>query len=114
MVTGMATSRIRATMDRVAQTWSDPTDEQLFDLISELNLSHQFLIVDRADAPNAEYFMQVRITDDFSRYDIEYRDGGPRAHFRAEVRRDNEFAAHRITAGILAGWARDRSGWPAD
>jgi hypothetical protein len=103
--------RILVRMDRVDQTWSDPSEEQLYDLISELNLSHQFLIFDRVDAPNDMYYMQLRISDDFSQYDIEYRDGGPDAHFTAVVSREKDFIAHDLVAKVVAQWAFDRDGW---
>ncbi|SMC73664.1 DUF2199 domain-containing protein [Kibdelosporangium aridum] len=103
--------RISVRMERVDRTWSDPSEEQLYDLISELNLRHQFLIVDRVDAPNDEYYMQLRISDDFSYYDIEYRDGGPDAHFTAVVSRENEFGAHDLVAQVISLWASGQDGW---
>nr|WP_052477736.1 DUF2199 domain-containing protein [Kibdelosporangium sp. MJ126-NF4]CEL13622.1 hypothetical protein [Kibdelosporangium sp. MJ126-NF4]CTQ99308.1 hypothetical protein [Kibdelosporangium sp. MJ126-NF4] len=103
--------RILVHMERVERAWSDPSEEQLFDLISELDLHSQYLIVERVDAPNDMFYIQVRISDDFSHYDIEYRDGGPDAHFAAVVKRDDEVAAHELVSRIMTQWMFGEDGW---
>lgn len=76
------------------------------------SLSHQFLIVKRLDAPNDQYMMQVLISDDFSTYHIEYREGGSHAHFQAEVDRERDpWVAQDEVAKIFAQWAFERDGW---
>nr|WP_225953253.1 DUF2199 domain-containing protein [Kibdelosporangium phytohabitans] len=69
------------------------------------------MIVDRVGAPNDQYYIQLRISDELDYYDIEYRDGGPESHFTAVVNRDNEFAAHELVSRVIAQWAAGRDGW---
>lgn len=112
MVPGMSEAKLLATMDGLPQTWTDPSEDQLRDFIAELNLRHQFLIVERLDAPNDEYYMQIRISEDLGRFDIEYRDGGADAHFRAEMARENgSFAVYESIGAVLVDWAFERGGW---
>src|SRR5512145_3415676 len=105
----MVTKRIQATMDGVDRAWDDPSEEQIFDLVSELNRRHRFLILDRVGAE--EQYMQVQLSNDLGRYEVEYREGGPRAHYAAMVSRDDEFTAHETVAKVLALWAFEREGW---
>lgn len=98
-------------MEGVEQAWEDPSEEQLFDLISELNLRHQYLIVDRAGAPDDQHYIQLRISDEFDYYDIEYRDGGPETHHTATVTREDEYAAHDLVTKVITQWAFDVDGW---
>ncbi len=107
----MTTIRIRATIDGVDKTWDDPTETQIFDLVSELNRRHRFLILDRVDGGDGERYMQICLSDDLGSYEIEYREGGPEAHFAAAISRDDEFGAHELAAGVLVQWAFGREGW---
>ncbi|WP_143230803.1 DUF2199 domain-containing protein [Actinosynnema sp. ALI-1.44] len=103
--------RILVRVEGMEQAWADPSEEQLFDLISELNLRNQYMIVDRVGAPNDQYYIQLRISDELDFYDIEYRDGSPDTHFTAVVDRDNEFAAQELVSRVITQWAFERDGW---
>ncbi|WP_030674059.1 hypothetical protein [Streptomyces rimosus] len=99
-----------------AETWDgttvdDPSEEKLFDLLSEMNLRHRFVIVDRLDRSRpGQYYMQVYLNDDMS-CQVEYRDGGPARHFRAHVPGPFAHRGHETVASVLTAWAADRPGW---
>ncbi|KOG63838.1 hypothetical protein ADK76_11245 [Streptomyces griseoflavus] len=99
-----------------AETWDGttvdaPSDEKLFDLLSEMNLRHRFVIVDRLDRGQpGQYYMQVYLNDDMS-CQVEYRDGGPAQHFQAHVPGPFDHRGHEVVASVLTAWAADRPGW---
>ncbi|MGQ4384809.1 hypothetical protein [Streptomyces sp. SAS_270] len=99
-----------------AKTWSgdtfeDPSEEALFDLLSEMNLRHRFVIVDRLDRlPMDQHYIQVYLNDDMS-CRVEYREGGADRHFQALVPGPFDMSGHEIVAGVLNDWAHDRPRW---
>ncbi|MGI5346662.1 hypothetical protein ACQEU8_00425 [Streptomyces sp. CA-250714] len=99
-----------------AKTWSgdtfeNPLEDDLFDLLSEMNLRHRFVIVERLDKePAGQHYMQVYLNDDMS-CQVEYREGGPDQHFQALVPGPFEMSGHGTVAVVLKDWARDRPGW---
>ncbi|MFI6008287.1 hypothetical protein ACIBAG_05590 [Streptomyces sp. NPDC051243] len=90
------------------QTYDDPDEETLYDLLSELNLRYRFLIVERPDSP--QHYIQVRLEDDGSCL-VEYRDGGPHAHYQARIPAPYAFHGHDTAAGIVNSWAHDDDQW---
>ncbi len=92
-------------------TWDDPHEDQLYDLLSEMNLLHRFVIVERVDPPlPGEHFIQVHLNDDLSCL-IEYREGGPQAHFQADVAAPFDMYGHDVVADVVKSWARDDGRW---
>jgi hypothetical protein len=102
-------TRLRATTWS-GETWDDPDEDTLYDLLSEMNLVHRFVTVERLDTPEPERFIQVHLNDDMSCL-IEYRDGGPHAHFQARVPAPFEMYGHDLAAEVVKSWARDDGYW---
>ncbi|MFF3275906.1 hypothetical protein ACFYWU_33945 [Streptomyces chrestomyceticus] len=93
------------------QTFDNPTEETLFDLLSEMNLRHRCLTVERLTTePSGQHYMQVRLNDDWSCH-LEYRDGGSEQRFQARVPGPFEMAGHDIAARVLTSWAFGVPGW---
>jgi hypothetical protein len=93
------------------QSWDDPSEDALFDLLSEMNLRHRFVVVERLHtAAPGQHFMQVYLNDDMS-CQVEYREGGPDQHFQAHVPGPFEMVGHETVATVLKNWAFGRPGW---
>lgn len=103
-------TRIRATAWN-GDTWDDPAEDILYDLLSELNLVHRFLVVERTESTDrGQHYIQVYLEDDGSCL-VEYREGGPHAHFQARVPAPFAMHGHDIAAGVVKSWARDDDRW---
>jgi hypothetical protein len=103
-------THIRATAWN-GDTWEDPDEDTLYDLLSELNLLHRFLIIERTDSPDhARYYIQVYLEEDSSCL-VEYREGGPHAHFQARVPAPYAMHGHDIAADVVKSWARGDDRW---
>ncbi|MEU2799437.1 hypothetical protein [Streptomyces sp. NPDC007117] len=94
------------------RTVEEPTEEALHDLLSEMNLSHRFVILERRDLqPVGQHYFQVYLNDDLS-YQVEYREGSADKHYQAHVPRLHEvFGPEEATAELMMDWAHDRQGW---
>lgn len=113
---------IRATDgDRVIDR---PSEEQLHDLLADMNLSCNFVIVERLatdmdpDSNPDAYFIQVALNEEPNRgsYQVEYRDGNSDAHFQAIVLRESEWgrafdSGFDQVVQVVCDWAADRPGW---
>jgi hypothetical protein len=103
-------TRIRVT-DSNGDCWDDPDEDTLYDLLSELNFVHRFLVVERADSPDPEqHYIQAYLDDDHSCL-VEYRDGGPHAHYRARIPAPFAMHGQDIAADIVKSWARGDTHW---
>ncbi|MFF1676065.1 hypothetical protein ACFVYG_08535 [Streptomyces sp. NPDC058256] len=106
----MAEPRLRVT-DAVGESWDDPSDAQIQRLFAGLNLSCPFLTMVRLDVPNdSQHYLQVALNDDLTMV-LEYRDGGPAAHYRAEVPLQAEYGGEEIVVPVLLDWAARRPEW---
>jgi hypothetical protein len=86
------------------QSYDTPSGALLLRLLGELGPGNQYLVVDRLDAANDEYYMQVyREADDA--FTIEYRAGAASRHFETAA------ASLRDAHAVLTGWATDTPGW---
>ena len=84
-------------------TWDDPSEDLLFELLSDLERgSESFFTVQRLAV--AGVYMQVLFQDD-GQYLIEHRDGGASSHFAAVC------ADKRIAHEVLFKWAFELPGW---
>lgn len=94
------------------RTVDDPTEEALCDLLSELNLRHRFVILERLDRePVDQHYMQAYLHDDGS-YQVEYREGGADRHYQAHVPSPHEvFGPQEAIAKVMTDWAHERPGW---
>lgn len=82
----------------------NPTSEDLGTLLGGLTLSNRFVIVERLDAENAEYYMQAYLCDDGA-YRLEYRDGSAAAHFGTSCR------GSRLLGQVFTMWLYRLPGW---
>ncbi|MFI1159097.1 hypothetical protein [Streptomyces sioyaensis] len=88
-----------------------PAAETLYDLLSELNLTLPFLVVERADGRDPEqHYIQAHLAEDGSCL-VEYRDGGPDQHFRTVVAPPYDMKGHDEVAALVTSWARDDGEW---
>jgi hypothetical protein len=100
----MTDPMLRAVLDS-GQTWDDPSEDLLFDLLSDIEAGEEeFMIVERTADETGHTYAQVRRTDD-GLYQVEYRAGGPSRHFQAFTP-DKRLAHSAITA-----WAFELPGW---
>ena len=85
----------------------DPNDELLLTLVRAVDEGYEeFLIVERADDP--QQFVQVAEVandDGIWRLTVEYRDGGPEAHYRSHD------VTPLVIQRIISDWAARRPGW---
>jgi hypothetical protein len=87
------------------QTWDDPSEDLLFDLLSDIEAGEEeFLIVERASDTTGQTYAQVRRTDD-GLYQVEHRDGSPRQHFQAFT------PDKRLAHSLITAWAFELPGW---
>jgi hypothetical protein len=106
----MPMTRVRAT-EAGGRVVDDPSEEQLFDLLADMNLANPFVVVERLDLkPAGQHYMQVYLLDDLS-YQVEYREGHRKAHFQAYVERPPEVVGPGFVVGLIMDWAGDREGW---
>jgi hypothetical protein len=100
----MLLPRLRVT-EADGDCWDDPSEEQLGELITGLDVDRRFLIVERHDRPSLwQHFIQAWFEDDRT-YRVEFRDGGPEAHYQARA------AEPEVVRRVVTAWAFDRAGW---
>ncbi|WP_129840947.1 hypothetical protein [Streptomyces sp. RFCAC02] len=100
------TPRVRA-HEADGTVWDDPSGDRLHDLIADLNLRFDFLIVERLDLePADQHYIQVRLNEDLS-HTVEYREGGPDAHWTADLpHRDDPWGVEPV-ADVVTSWAAE-------
>ncbi|MEV4177710.1 hypothetical protein [Nonomuraea sp. NPDC049709] len=96
-------SEARAFNER-GDTVEGPTSDDLHGLLRGLTASNRFLVVERLDAENNEYYMQAYLRDDGT-YWLEYRNGCADAHFRASCR------TLQVLVQVFAMWLYRLPGW---
>jgi hypothetical protein len=95
---------LRAT-EANGDSWDDPETDKLRELVLGLTAGNRFLVVERHDRTTLwQHYVQVYLNDDGT-YDIEFREGGPHAHFRAKRVKPDE------AADSVLGWSADEGGW---
>jgi hypothetical protein len=111
--------KIRAT-DGV-RVLDDPSEEQLHDLLADMNLSCNIVIVERLGSnPVSDYgdFIQVMLNADpnYGSFLVEYREGGPTAHFQTTVLRESDwdsvldYGFERVV-WVVCDWAAGNQAW---
>ncbi|MEW2162913.1 hypothetical protein AB0912_07920 [Streptomyces sp. NPDC007084] len=109
----MTDVRLRIT-DGFGDIRDDPDATQLEALFAGMNLRSRFLIVERLDGTDdTQTYLQLALNDDLTMV-MEYRDGGPEAHYRAEVPLPAEMGGDEIVMPVLLGWGPRRPGWRGD
>jgi hypothetical protein len=81
----------------------DPSAELIFNFLSELNMRFSYLVVERLDAPNDQYYMQVNLNEDDSCL-LEYRLGCADAHFQTTITGPFAFRGHQHIARVVTAW----------
>ncbi|MGC5022405.1 hypothetical protein [Micromonospora sp. DT47] len=95
---------LRVTMES-GETWDDPSEDLLFELLSDMERGEeQFLVVDRLADATGQTFAQVARTH-AGEYQVEYREGGADHHFQA-FSEDK-----RLVHSVITCWAFDLPGW---
>lgn len=95
---------LRAT-NEAGETWDDPSEDLLFELLAELGPGNSFLIVDRLEPERADHFMQTMMGGDGEPYLLEYREGPKDTH------RSTWIASMRTVHEVLTKWAFEVPGW---
>lgn len=110
--------KIRAT-DGV-RVLDDPSEEQLHDLLADMNLSCNIVIVERlgSNPVACDDFIQVMLNSDpnYGSYLVEYREGGPAAHFQTIVLRDSDWdsildSGFEQVVRVVCDWAAGNHSW---
>ncbi|MGH4032927.1 hypothetical protein ACQB60_28785 [Actinomycetota bacterium Odt1-20B] len=100
--------------DAFGDTWDDPSEKELQRLFAGLNLNRPFLVLEHPDRPNADqHYLQIALNEDLTMV-LEFRDGGPDAHYRAEVPLPAEQGGDGLVTPVLLGYAACRPGWRGD
>jgi hypothetical protein len=106
----VADVRLRVT-DEAGETWDDPSERQIQRLYAGLNLRCRFLVLERLDVPGAgRHYLQIRLNDDLTMV-VEYREGSPDAHYRAEVSVPSDQGGEELVVPVLLDWSAGRAGW---
>jgi hypothetical protein len=95
---------LRAT-NEAGQACDDPSDGQLFDLISVLDDANTFVIVDRLSDPTGNSYAQTMRSIIDGTYLVEYQDGSLDEHYSCDG-----LDCHTAHA-LISGWATDAPGW---
>jgi hypothetical protein len=97
---------LRAT-NEAGDTYDDPSEDLLFELLGELGDGNSFLIVDRLEPGRTEDFIQTVIGADGS-FVLEYREGSKENHHRTKI------DCMRTVHAVMTKWAFDLPGWRDD
>ena len=87
------------------QTWEDPSEDLLFELLSDMERGEeQFFVMDRLADVTGQTFVQVARTD-AGGYQVEYREGDEDRHFQAFTE------DKRTVHSVITSWAFELPGW---
>ncbi|MGK8524913.1 hypothetical protein ACRS6B_26745 [Nocardia asteroides] len=122
VVTRNETTAPKVVVTDAYRTIENPSETQLHDFLADMNSSVPFVIVDRLDGLEpGDYYIQVHLDeqvdpDEGHGYIIEFRDGGPGAHFRATISDDAPWGsafspAFGSVVKTVQDWAVQREGW---
>ena len=103
----MTSDPILRASNEAGDTYEDPSEDLLFDLLTELGEGNSFLIVDRLDPGRTEDFMQTVVGSDRS-FVVEYREGSKENHYGTRI--DSMRTVHEV----MTKWAFDLPGWKGE
>ena len=89
---------------KYGRVFNDPSLEQIFTLVCGLGPGNPYLVIDRLDQPDGDYYAQA-LHDGDGIWVVEYRDGGRNRHFQALA------TGPGVVSQILAGWVLQLPGW---
>lgn len=95
---------LRAT-NEAGETYDDPSEGRLRDLIEALGAENSFLIVERLEPGRAGHFMQTVMGPEGAPWILEYREGAQETHHSTSLE------SSRAVHDVLTGWAFDLPGW---
>jgi hypothetical protein len=98
----LSTSHVRLTT-AAGEVVYDPSAEQIFDYLSELNMRFSHLIVERLDEANDQYYMQVNLNNDGSCL-AECRLGSADDHFQVTIIGPFAYRGHQHVANVVTAW----------
>jgi hypothetical protein len=82
----------------------NPSLELLRRLVFGLGPGNPYLVIDRLDAPDGDYYAQALHRPDGT-WIVEYRDGGRNRHYQADA------SGPGVVYQLLAGWTLELPGW---
>jgi hypothetical protein len=88
--------------NEAGESYDDPSEDVLFELLRELGEDNSFLIVDRLDRPDS--FMQT-VRDGSGTFVVEYREGSKESHYATTI------DSMRETHKVMTAWASELPGW---
>ncbi len=95
---------LRAT-NEAGETYDDPSEGLLLDLISVLDDENTFLIVERRSDPTGNSYAQTLRSIIDGTYLVEYQDGSLDNHYACDG------VDYRTAHTLIVGWAFDVPGW---
>lgn len=98
------TAPVLRAINEAGDSYDDPSEDLLYDLLAELDADNRYVIVEQLDAPNDQYYVQALRTED-GPWVVEYRQGDLHSHRTAES--TDMRTVHRI----LTGWAFRLPSW---
>jgi hypothetical protein len=99
----MSDPQLRA-LTEDGETYDNPSEDLLFELLSDLSGADNWLIVERPSDPNGETYAQVLLKEDGT-FVIEHREGSAERHYQATA--PDIHSVHEA----LTGWAFELDGW---
>jgi hypothetical protein len=96
---------VRRATNEAGETYDDPSEDLLFELLDELAPGNSFVIVDRLEPDRAGHFMQAVIGPVGSPWILEYPEGPQETH------RSTSLDSMRTVHEVMTKWAFDLPGW---
>ncbi|MGX1778842.1 hypothetical protein ACWIGW_42520 [Nocardia brasiliensis] len=105
-----------------SRTIENPSRTELHDILADMSFNAPFVIVDRLGGSEpGDFYIQVHLDEDVDPADghgyvVEFRDGGPDAHFRATTSDDASWdsvfsPAFETVVKVVQDWAFRHEGW---
>jgi hypothetical protein len=102
----MSEQPILRALNEAGETYDDPSEDLLFELLADLREGNSFLIIERVESGRGldNYYMQTVIGGS-GRFALEYREGPKESHYRTDV------DSMRTVHAAVTKWAFDVPGW---
>ena len=89
---------------KYGRVFKNPSLELLAKLVLGLGPGNPYLVIDRVDLPDGDYYAQALHREDGT-WQVEYRDGSQNRHYQAFA------SGPGVVCQVLAGWALELPGW---
>ncbi|KAL7273711.1 hypothetical protein RUND412_003418 [Rhizina undulata] len=101
-------------LDSTDKIYEDPASTEIPHILSTLNPSNCFLILEMLDGPTTggegQHYIQVYLNSDTSCL-VEHREGAADKHFQADVLVPFEYGGCDIVARVFVSWALGEDDW---